>query len=284
MEKNSNCLSVIKIAVIVFFVVIAFPNFAIGIEQESDQQFLGFDLSGYGDNGEKTWEVKGQSADIFENTIKLKDVKAKVFEEETIDITSKTGNIDKTNNKIRLEEDVVITAEDGSKITTDSLDWMQNENIVTTEDNITIDKENITSTAMGARAQPNLNRAQMFEDVSVQIDTKGEDGKLEKTIITCDGPLEIDYDAQIAVFNNNVKVEDESGEILSDTMRVFFNFKAKEIDRIIANGNVQIIRGENTSYSDTAVYIAKDKRVVLTGRPKLVLYSEEGLEDVSLGD
>ena len=273
----------IKKAIVLIFAIVILTNPVFSAE-ESDQQFLGFDLAGYGEDGKKSWELKGQSADIFLDTIKLKDVKAKVFGEEEIVLTSEKGELDKANNIIYLKEDVVITTETGSKLTTDSLDWAQDTNIITTEDKITIERENINAISKGAEAQPDLNQAQMLKDVVVEIETQDGEKGIKKTVITCDGPLEIDYEAQIAIFNNNVKVEDESGQIFSNTMRVFFNFETKEINRIIANGNVKIVRGENISYSDTAIYIAKDKRVILTGRPRLVLYSEEGLEDVSFGD
>ena len=273
----------IKKAIVLIFAIVILTNPVFSAE-ESDQQFLGFDLAGYGDDGKKSWELKGQSADIFLDTIKLKDVKAKVFGEEEIVLTSEKGELDKANNIIYLKEDVVITTETGSKLTTDSLDWAQDTNIITTEDKITIERENINAISKGAEAQPDLNQAQMLKDVVVEIETQDGEKGIKKTVITCDGPLEIDYEAQIAIFNNNVKVEDESGQIFSNTMRVFFNFETKEINRIIANGNVKIVRGENISYSDTAIYIAKDKRVILTGKPRLVLYSEEGLEDVSFGD
>ncbi|MCM8779917.1 MAG: hypothetical protein NC914_02065, partial [Candidatus Omnitrophica bacterium] len=71
----------------------------------------------------------------------------------------------------------------------------------------------------------------------------------------------------------------------SDTMDIYFN-TAKEnksadiggsIEKIVARGNVKIVRGENISYSQEATYSAADQKVVLTGRPKLVIYSTEGL-------
>jgi len=282
MEKNPRHVSAIK-ALILFFLLMILNNSVINAE-ESDQQFLGFDLAGYGDKGEKNWEVKGQSADVFLETIELTDVEAKVYGEEEVTVTSKKGNFDRANNKFHLEEDVVITTETGSRLTTDSLDWMQDTNVITTEDEITVERENMIATSKGAEAQPDLNKAQMLEDVIVEIETVDEEKGFKKTVITCDGPLEIDHEAQLAIFNNNVKVEDESGQIFSDVMRVFFDFKNKKIERIIANGNVKIVRGENVSYSDTAVYTASNKKVVLTGRPRLILYSEKGLEDVSLGD
>ncbi len=49
------------------------------------------------------------------------------------------------------------------------------------------------------------------------------------------------------------------------------------IDKIIARGNVKIVRGENISYSDEAIYSGTDKKIVLSGKPKLVIYSAEDI-------
>ena len=39
--------------------------------EESPQQFQGFNLQGYADGGEKSWDLKGETADIVGNIIKL---------------------------------------------------------------------------------------------------------------------------------------------------------------------------------------------------------------------
>jgi lipopolysaccharide assembly outer membrane protein LptD (OstA) len=57
-----------------------------------------------------------------------------------------------------------------------------------------------------------------------------------------------------------------------------------KIDKIVARGNVKITRGENISYSDEAIYNAADKKITLSGRPKLILYSAEDLKDATSGN
>jgi len=109
-------------------------------------------------------------------------------------------------------------------------------------------------------------------------------------VITCDGPLEIDYQKNIATFNKNVKVDRNDTQIYSDIMDVYFSSSKDKktqssdassalmdssIDKIIAKGNVRTIRGENITYSEEAVYTGADKKVTLLGRPKLIIYSTE---------
>lgn len=93
------------------------------------------------------------------------------------------------------------------------------------------------------------------------------------TIITCDGALEVDYEHAKATFHENVHVTDERGELFADVMDVFFT-PSHEISQVHASGHVRIVRGDDTAYSDEAVYLQKEGKVFLTGQPKLVLFPE----------
>ena len=52
---------------------------------------------------------------------------------------------------------------------------------------------------------------------------------------------------------------------------------SSSINKIVSIGNVRIVRGENTSYSQEAVYTAADKKIVLTGRPQILIYQTENM-------
>lgn len=263
--------------------------------QEAEQKMMDFSLSGYTQKGKKSWEVKGNSADIFSDVVRLTDVNANVYgDEENINLVGDKGAYDKTNGKMHLEDNVVITTASGGRLTTDSLDWDRASQKVTTEDIVNIEKENIKTVAKGLEGQPNLKKIYLKEDVQVEIveieeqeganllEPKQEPSNKEPTVITCLGPLEIDYDKEIATFNNNVKVDQkEQGEMYADKMDVYFDFKNKKILRVKSVGNVKIIKGDNTSYSDEALYSALDKKMTLTGSPRLVIYSEDKLINAS---
>lgn len=263
--------------------------------QEAEQKMMDFSLSGYTQRGKKSWEVKGNSADIFSDVVRLTDVNANVYgDEENINLVGDKGAYDKSTGKMHLEDNVVITTASGGRLTTDSLDWDRATQKVTTEDIVNIEKENIKTVAKGLEGQPNLKKIYLKEDVQVEIveieeqeganllEPKPEPSNKEPTVITCLGPLEIDYDKEIATFNNNVKVDQkEQGEMFADKMDVYFDFKNKKILRVKSVGNVKIIKGDNTSYSDEALYSALDKKMTLTGSPRLVIYSEDKLINAS---
>lgn len=262
---------------------------------ESDQQINNFSLAGYGEKGKKSWDLAGESADIFNELIKLNNITGNLYgKDEDVKLTADSGDFNKDKGLVHLERNVVITTSTGARLTTDALDWDRKNQTVATDEQVNIQKDNMTVVASGARGEPNLNKVALEKDVRLDINSVDKD----KIIITCDGPLQIDYGKNIATFLNNVKVEKVDTVIYSDKMDVYFIASGKQveeksgtvdnmgskIDKIIARGNVRVLRGENTSYSEEAIYTAFDKKLTLTGRPKLIIVSTEGLKDASTGN
>lgn len=306
----------LKVLIGALVLVLSLADFLYALDKnvpESDQQINEFSLAGYGEKGKKTWDLSGKSADIFDNIIKLNDIAGNLYgEKEDINLTAKSGDFDKSNARIHLEDNVVITSSSGAKLTTEHLDWDRKAQIISTDDIVNIKKDNMVTTARGAQGKTDLKQVNLKNDVKVNIlsepkKAKGP-GDTEKITITCDGALEIDYEKNVAVFNKNVKVVRQDLEIDSDKMEVYFLSsdkskkeepvlaKAKKegadmnplgmsakIDRIFARGNVKIVRGDNTSYSDEAMYNAVDKKITLLGRPRLVIFSAKEF-NASLGN
>ena len=202
--------------------------------QESDQQIMDFSLASFGEKGKKTWDLSGKSADIFQDVVKLKDVIGNLYgKEEDIKLTADKGDFDKTQGKIHLEDNVIITTSTGAKLTTDSLDWDRKNKLVTTQDAVNIERGNMVTTASGARGEPDLKKISLDKDVTVNINPGSEEknkeqGVKKKIVITCDGPLQIDYEKDIATFNNNVKVDTQDALIDSDIMDVYFGKEGKD--------------------------------------------------------
>jgi LPS export ABC transporter protein LptC len=263
----------------------------------SDQQISEFSLAGFGDRGKKTWDLNGKSADILAETIRLKDIVGNMYgEKENIKLTAKQGDFDKKDNKMHLQDDVVITTSSGAKLTTNSLDWDRKQNLVKTNDVVNIERQNMTGLGQGAEGHTDLNQVKLERDVKIDIaldaaqKPQGDSGK-SKLTITCDGPMSVDYQKNIATFSSNVRVDREGSQIYSDTMDVYFTQKSGEaaasgdsaamssnIEKIVCKGNVKIVRGENVSYSDEAVYTMSDRKITLSGKPRLVIYSTEGMD------
>jgi lipopolysaccharide export system protein LptA len=98
---------------------------------------------------------------------------------------------------------------------------------------------------------------------------KTESPKTEKpqTTITCKGHLDMSYGKNVAVFNEDVVVNDPRMKMKADKMKVFFEPETRAIEKVIATGHVRFKKEDKTAKSRKAVYTAKDGRVVLTGKP-----------------
>ncbi len=281
--------------------------------ETSDQQISGFSLAGYGDKGKKAWDITGKTADIFETEVRLTDIIGKLYgATDEIKLTADRGSFDKTEGRMHLQDNVVITTTSGARLTTDSLDWDRKKELVSTKDLVNIYKDNMVTTATGAIGHPNLSQVTLQKDVTVEMTLNAmEKDKPEdkgKIVITCDGPVEIDYQKNVATFNNNVKVDKQEFVLYSDTMDVYFltgpatpkvrepeskqepaaaetkdsgtgfNMSGSKLEKIVAQGNVKIVRGDNVSYCKKAVYTGIDRKIVLSGQPKLVIMSMEDFD------
>lgn len=281
------------VLILVFLFSACFPLLAQDEkEKASTQQIDDFSLSGFGDKGKKSWDLAGKSADILDEVVKLKEVKGNHYaENDNINLTADKGDFNKKSGVVHLQDNVVITTSGGAKLTTDSLDWDRKQQIVSTLDKVNLDRGDMNLTGVGAKGQTALNQVVLEKDVRLDIaPVDKQTNKKEKIAITCEGPLDVDYEKNIAIFNNNVKVEKSDLTIYSDKMNVYFSPKdqkgsagketgiiSSSIDKIVAQGNVRIIRGENISYSQEAVYSALTKKITLTGRPQIVIYQTENL-------
>jgi LPS export ABC transporter protein LptC len=238
----------------------------VGSKEGAQQKLLTFSLSGT-EKGKKKWDIEGESADLLSSEIvKLANVKGKTYNEDNvITITADKGAFDKKSNDVQLNSNVVAVTDDGVTLTTDHLNWNAKKEEVWTEDFVEVDRENVKAKGTGVKGHPALEKVRFEQDVTIDI--------APSTVVTCDGPLEIDYQKSVAYLNKNVVVIDERGELKADKASVYFNKEKKEIKKVVAEGNVSIKRGDNVTYSDKAIYYADEAKVVLKGKPKVIIYS-----------
>ena len=253
------------------------------LEEASDEQFSSFSVSGYSTGGKKEWDLEGKSADIMSEEIQMTDVTGKVYGEKTdMTIVADEGSLNRLDNSVQLEKNVLAVTEDGATLAADYLDWDAQNKKLNTEAPVEIKRGMMQAEGTGLIAQPELNLVQLKEDVTVKISRPSS----PTTVITCDGPLDVDYQNNLAIFYENVKVNDSRGEILADKMDVYFSAEDEQaqqiaglegvgIEKIVATGEVEIRHSGNISYSEKAVYDTATGKVTLTGRPKLVIYSTE---------
>lgn len=253
---------------------------AVEDKKEADEKILGFELNNFDEKNNKTWDLRGDTLEMFGEVIQLTQVNANVYgEKDNMNVVADTGTYNRGEGKVHLEDNVVMTSESGAKVMTDTLDWFQKDQLVTTEDKVNISRGTMEAEGVGAVGKPDLKQLSLKKDVQVDIDPQDENDPTRKVTITCDGPLDIDYVKGEAIFNNNVEAVDSDRQLFADKMTGYFDQETKQIVKVVCEGNVKIVRAENIAYSQRAIYDANTQQISLIGRPKLIIYDQQGTKE-----
>lgn len=236
-----------------------------------------FSFTKYSPEGAKELEIEGDSADILSKTVNLMNVVAKAYAQETpVTITSDEGYYDKIGEKVHLQKNVIATTEDGTRLLTEELDIIPSEKVMETDVQAAVKKDNINIDGMGARGESNLKKVKFKKNVTVVVQDPDFATKAP-TVITCDGPLIVDYDKNIAHFHDNVVAEDERGILHADKMDVYYSKESRRVAKIVAVGNVVIENPDgNQTFSDNVVYLAEEGKIILGGNAEAVYFGGDG--------
>ena len=200
------------------------------------------------------------------------------YEDGILNFQAKKAMYRTDGSQLELREEVKFKTSDGISLETESITWDQETDRVSSNEQVYINKQDpdINIKGRGLEAQTGLKTVTLENDVEVILPQ--EDSMF--IVITCEGSLEVKYEEGLAIFNDEVKVSQKDSELYTDKATVYFDSEKKELDRIVAEGNVRLVRGKDTSYSHKGVYYAKEKRVKLEGRPRLVIFPESGGDDL----
>jgi len=244
------------------------------ITETDSNKVNSFQFVKYTKNGEKEIEIEGDSADIFAQQVDLENVIAKAYADQApVTLTADKGTFDRSTSLVHLKDNVVATSEDGSRLLSESLDIHPSSKTVSTTEIAELKKDNIQLQGKGARGDSQLQTLEFDKQVRVEI--QNEETQVP-TVITCDGPLFLDYDRNFAKFQNNVVATDARGRLSSDVMDVYYDRSNRVIEKIIASGNVVIEQNGNVTFSDIVTYLAKDGTIILGGNPEAFYRPHKG--------
>ncbi len=252
--------------------------------EQRPQKVFSFSFTKYTPEGQREIEIEGDSADILSNNVQLMNVMAKAYAEEVpVTVTADRGEYEKKENKIHLEQNVVATTDDGTRLVTESLDMHPTNHIVETDLPTQVKKDNINVEGTGARADTRLKRVKFKKNVTVVVQNP-EDKETGPTTITCDGPLVVDYEKNIAHFKDNVVAQDSRGKLTADTMDVYYNRVSRRVSKIVAAGDVVIENPDgNKTYSDSVIYLADEGRIILGGDTEALYFGGDAPKDLDKG-
>jgi LPS export ABC transporter protein LptC len=230
-----------------------------------------FSISGFSDSGKKAWEMEGKSADIFSDIIDLYDINADSYGDNVkVNLKSDKGIFNRKTNDIRLTNNVRVVTDEGTSLFTEILSWDAREQFVYTEEDVFITRKDMDIYGTGALADPSLKTVQLNHNIKVNTSDPS-------ATITCDGPLEVDYENNVAYFNNNVRLIEKETAIDTDKAQAYFDPKAKSLTKVFCQGNVVIKRGQDITHAQQLTYFPGEGRVMLEGRPRIVISSTADL-------
>ncbi len=230
-----------------------------------------FRLVGHTETGRKKWEVQGDTADLMAETVQLSPVAAKSFGEVDVFLTAQQGQYQKKTQDVHLERNVVITTSDGARLTTNTLDWAAQRETSTTPDWVTVTRSGMKVVGRGGVGFPKLKRVRLERQITVTL--QGAQGG--ETVVTCEGPMEVDYGHRKARFWRNVQVRDAKGSIRSDRMDVVLNPTTNQMDQASFWGHVEVHHQDQIAYANRANYWQTPGRTRLTGHTRTVMLPEE---------
>ena len=229
-----------------------------------------FSLVGHAPDGRKKWEIRGQSADLLSETVHLSPVEATAFGETKIDVTADQGQYHKVTQDVHLEKNVVLVTSDGMRLTTDSFQWESEKDTGRTSDWVTVTRPGMKVSGLGGLCYPKVKRVRLEKHVVVTL--QGQQGQ---TVVTCDGPMEVDYGRRKARFWENVLVTDSRGTIRSDRLDVALQPQTDQIEKASFWGHVRIQHGPQTAIAHRANYWQPLGRTSLIGHPRIVMLPDK---------
>jgi len=92
----------------------------------------------------------------------------------------------------------------------------------------------------------------------------------KKPVIITSRTLTADNKNNTAVFEGTVVAKTEDITIYSDKMTVFYDSAQSTIKKIEASGNVKVQRKERVIFSDEAIFVDNEKKIIFRGNPRVV--------------
>ena len=238
-----------------------------------EQKVLSFTIDGRSPKGAKQWHLEGASADIMDDEIHLNELRAVAYGDDTvINLKSDSGIYRKEKGEVELIGNVEVTSDDGFTLITERASWSQLTKDITTDEVVYINREGMSAVGTGGQANSDNRTATLKKDVTVSIEPDTE--------VNCNGRLDVDYNGNVAIFYDNVKVKDKDGNLIADKLTVDFDPDTQQLARVTAEGNVKLKRGKSYTISEKAIYTESTKSAKLVGRPRVIIDPEEmeGLE------
>jgi lipopolysaccharide export system protein LptA len=96
------------------------------------------------------------------------------------------------------------------------------------------------------------------------------DKKEKKTVTITSETLTADNKNSTAIFEGAVVARTDDITMYSDKMTVYYDNARNKVIKIHALGHVKVHKEEKALFSDEAIYLEEDEKIIFTGNPKAV--------------
>jgi lipopolysaccharide export system protein LptA len=96
------------------------------------------------------------------------------------------------------------------------------------------------------------------------------DNAEKKPVVITSQTLTANNNNNTAIFEGSVVAKTDDVTMYSDKMTVFYDNSESKVKKIHANGNVKVVREEKALFSNEAIYIEEEEKIIFTGNPKAV--------------
>lgn len=267
------------------------PKMTAAKGQGPDQEMDTFTLNSYRADDTRKWQLEGQGASVEGKVISVAKPNGIGFDQtRSARMTAGVAMINQDTRDIRLEYEATIHTSDGLWFTSPILYWIPDAHRFETDNPVRIETDRLLLRGRGSHGDTALKQAVILRDIELVFSPEEGPSPLtgapatgpRHVTITCDGPLDFDYEHDIATFHHNVRVQDPSGDLYSDLLIAYLDPATRGIRYAEATGRVRIVQQQNTATSTKAVYDPRLGKVTLIGRPSLLVYPSGHVEP-SLG-
>lgn len=212
-------------------------------------------LAGFGERGEKDWELFGNRAQIIEELIYLTDVVSIAYgEEETVRVRSDRGTFNRSSSVAVLEEHVVSTVQSNQPPASNAK--AAGQTVITCTGPLDVDLE---------------KKVAVFHENVIVTDPEAKifSEILEVYFNEPDAPVE----SGVALAEPEMPAAPSSVAAPEAPRGVGGR---RRLTKMIAKVNVKIVQEGKTTYCDQATYTLHDRKVKIEGNPRVELM-ESGL-------
>lgn len=96
------------------------------------------------------------------------------------------------------------------------------------------------------------------------------DSSMKSPVVITSESLVADNKNNTATFEGSVVAKTDDITMYSDRMTVFYDNSERKVVKIHAEGNVKVNKEERALFSDEAIYIEAESKIIFTGSPRAV--------------